>query len=240
MAMSTNYPDTTIFEDIVNGDKPGYIIAQTKLTAALLDNWPTGSITPWHTLIVTNQPIAHIIDVPKEAMLEVFNLAQKTSNKLKTVFQADSITRRVSGFEVQHFHLHLLPNTAEENMRDKFSLPLPLIDTIEINAKPSQESDGLQEYRPSTYSQRAYQLIISPSQMTSNQYWQLIKRYQRFRTNSSTGYERLAIMRIEKSGKCHRHIFPTNKSDVQVTRPWAQNNPDDMLLLQKKITTITS
>lgn len=239
--MSTNHPSNTIFQDIINGVKTGYIVAQTKLATALLDNWPTGSIIPWHTLVVTNEPIAHIIDVPQDTILEVFDLAHKTSSKLKDTLQTESITRRVSWFEVEHFHLHLLPNTTEENPLDKFSLPLQLIDTIDTNAEFLEENKGLQKYRTNTTDGgRAYQVIVSPSQMTGDQYWQLLERYQKFRAENSTGYERLAIIRTEKNRKCHRHIFPTNKSDVQVTRPWTQNNQGDMLSLQQKIKKATT
>lgn len=95
-----------LFTRIINGEIPSYKIHEDELTYSFLTIEP---INPGHTLIIPKLEVDQYIDVPKEHYLKVMENSQIIGKAIREAFDPARVTLAVQGFEVNHFHLHLIP-----------------------------------------------------------------------------------------------------------------------------------
>lgn len=96
----------TIFSKIIAGEIPSYKIYEDEYTFAFLDIRPH---TLGHTLIVPKIEIDSFIDVPEPYYSAVFQAAKKIALALQKATNAKRIGTLIVGFDVAHFHYHLIP-----------------------------------------------------------------------------------------------------------------------------------
>lgn len=108
----------SIFSKIIAGDIPCYKIYEDEYTFAFLDINP---YRLWHTLVVPKIEIDKFTDVPEPYYSAVFQTAKKLALAIQQATGTKRIGTRIVGFDVPHFHYHLVPiNTLEEfNQRDE-------------------------------------------------------------------------------------------------------------------------
>ena len=107
---------TTIFTDIIDGNRPGFIIFEDENHVAILDKYP---IDTGHSLVIPKKPHEKIIDMPKNEVSELFSLVPEIANAIlkATGAVAFSIAQN-NGKEakqiVPHVHVHIIPRYADK------------------------------------------------------------------------------------------------------------------------------
>lgn len=96
----------SIFTKIINGDLPSYKIHEDEFTISILTIEP---IHLGHTLVITKQEINSWLDVPHEIYTRVHLNSQKIGHAIKLATGCPRVGQIVAGFEVPHYHLHLVP-----------------------------------------------------------------------------------------------------------------------------------
>lgn len=96
----------SIFTKIINKELPSYTVHEDELTISFL---ALDQVNPGHVLVVPKQEVDHWFDVPTEAYTRVGLNAQKIAKALKVVTGCPRVGTIVAGFEVPHYHLHLIP-----------------------------------------------------------------------------------------------------------------------------------
>lgn len=96
----------SIFTKIIQGELPCYKIFEDDLTFAFL---ALDQINPGHTLIVPKREINHWVDVSEADYLRVHQNALKIGNAIHFATKCKRVLTATIGFEVPHFHLHMIP-----------------------------------------------------------------------------------------------------------------------------------
>lgn len=96
----------SIFSKIIAGEIPSYKIYEDEYTYAFLDISP---IHTGHTLIVPKIEVDHFFEVPSPYYEAVFAAAKKIAPVLQKSFGTKRVVSAIAGFDVPHFHLHLIP-----------------------------------------------------------------------------------------------------------------------------------
>ena len=106
----------TIFTDIIEGKRPGFIIFEDVDHVAILDKYP---IDTGHSLVIPKKPYEKIIDMPKNEVAKLFSLVPEIANAIlkATGAVAFSIAQN-NGKEakqiVPHVHIHIIPRYANK------------------------------------------------------------------------------------------------------------------------------
>ncbi len=96
----------SVFTKIINGELPSYKIFEDELTIAIL---ALDQVNPGHVIVIPKEEVNHWFDVPAEAYTRVGLNAQKIAKAQKAVTGCPRVGTVVAGFEVPHYHLHLIP-----------------------------------------------------------------------------------------------------------------------------------
>ena len=104
---------SSIFSKIIDGELPCYKIYSDEHVFAFLDIRP---LALGHTLVVPRREIDHMPDVPRELYLKVMEEAQRISGALQRATSSKRVGLIVQGFEVPHFHVHLIPINSPADM----------------------------------------------------------------------------------------------------------------------------
>ena len=102
-----------IFCEIVAGRSPASFVHRDAMVSAFLDIRP---VTPGHLLVVPNEHVASIRDVPATWASQMFEVARQLAQLLSTagVVRADGVNLYVAdgeaaGQDVFHAHIHVIP-----------------------------------------------------------------------------------------------------------------------------------
>lgn len=96
----------SLFTKIINRELPSYKIHEDELTYSFL---ALDQVNLGHTLVIPKQEVNHWFDVPEKAYLQVALNAQKIAKAIKSATGCPRVGTIVAGFEVPHYHLHLIP-----------------------------------------------------------------------------------------------------------------------------------
>jgi histidine triad (HIT) family protein len=97
---------STIFSKIIRGEAPCYLIFEDELVFAFLNIRP---IQSGHTLVVPKREVDHVLDVAEQDYRAVFAAGQRLGRAIQKATSCRRVAYAVAGFEVPHFHLHLIP-----------------------------------------------------------------------------------------------------------------------------------
>ena len=96
----------SIFTKIIRGELPSYKLHEDELTISILTIEP---INPGHALVIPKIEISHWFEVPEKDYLQVQKNAQKLGQAIKEATGCPRVLTAAIGFEVPHYHLHLIP-----------------------------------------------------------------------------------------------------------------------------------
>ena len=65
-----NYHVPSIFTEIIEGTRPGFLIFEDEKHVAILDKYP---IDTGHSLVIPKTPYEKIIDMPKDEVADLFS-----------------------------------------------------------------------------------------------------------------------------------------------------------------------
>lgn len=112
----------SVFTKIINGELPCYKIFEDDLTLSFL---ALEQVTEGHTLVIPKMEVDHWLDVPEEIYLKVHANSQKIGKAVKEFTKAPRILTVAVGFEVPHYHLHLIPAHGMSDLDFKKGKKLP-------------------------------------------------------------------------------------------------------------------
>lgn len=129
----------SIFTKIINGEIPGYIIAENSHAVAFLDIHP---LTAGHTLVVSRKEEDYLFDLDDETYTQLHLLGKQVAIALKKAVSCRRIATAVIGLEVPHAHLHLIPINRMSDTN--FSNPKLKMTDAELKATADKIRDALQ------------------------------------------------------------------------------------------------
>ena len=106
----------TIFSEIIEGKRPGFIIFEDDKHIAILDKYP---IDTGHSLVIPKTPYEKITDMPKNDVALLFSLVPQIADAIlkATGAVAFSIAQN-NGKEakqiIPHVHVHIIPRYADK------------------------------------------------------------------------------------------------------------------------------
>lgn len=96
----------SVFTKILSGELPSYKLHEDELTFSFL---ALDQVNPGHALIIPKQEVNHWTDCPHDAYVRLHLNAQKLGNAIRKATGCPRVGQMVAGFEVPHYHLHLIP-----------------------------------------------------------------------------------------------------------------------------------
>ena len=96
----------SIFTKIIQGELPSYKIHEDDLTFSFL---ALDQVNLGHTLVIPKQQVNHWFDTPPDTMNRVGLNSQIIAKAIKSVTECPRVGVMVAGFEVPHYHVHLIP-----------------------------------------------------------------------------------------------------------------------------------
>ena len=110
----------SIFTKLIERKLPTREIYRDEEIFAFLDIRP---LTLGHSLVVPIQEIDHFLDIPQELYLKVMQKCQYIGKAIHRATKSSRIGMIVQGFEVPHFHVHLVPINSPSDMLLKNARP---------------------------------------------------------------------------------------------------------------------
>ena len=115
---------STIFTKIISREIPAEILYETDNVIAIIDIMP---IHYGHALVIPKKEYKNFLEVPEAELGELMSVSQKIAKALVTTFNLDgfnffSNNGEIAGQSVFHFHIHVTPRYANDNI--SFNLQL--------------------------------------------------------------------------------------------------------------------
>lgn len=121
----------SVFTKIINGELPSYKIHEDDKTISILTIDP---IHLGHTLVIPKMEVNHWFDVPADIYTQVGLNSQKIAKAIQKATGCPRVGTIVAGFEVPHYHLHLVP-----------AWSIPDLDFKKASRRSEQEMKEIQE-----------------------------------------------------------------------------------------------
>lgn len=99
--------------------EPDVIFRDQFITAFIAGKWWRSN--PGHVIIVPNEHIENIYDMPEEIGHKIFDFSKKVSLAFKETYKCDGISTRqhnehAGNQDVWHYHLHVFPRYEGDNL----------------------------------------------------------------------------------------------------------------------------
>ncbi|MFI3328930.1 MAG: HIT family protein [bacterium] len=112
-----------IFCKIINNEIPSYKIYEDNNVLAILD---ISQITYGHTLVIPKKHYENIFDIEEVDLLNIMKVVNNLSKQYKDKLNIEGInifnnSGEIAGQEVNHFHFHIVPRYAKEELTIKHS-----------------------------------------------------------------------------------------------------------------------
>jgi histidine triad (HIT) family protein len=102
-----------IFCKISKGEIPCHKVYENKSFLAFLDIQP---ISHGHILIIPKKHIVWMYEADDKTTADIFKLTKKIMLALKKSLKCDYVQVWISGEEIPHFHIHLLPRYFKDDL----------------------------------------------------------------------------------------------------------------------------
>lgn len=96
----------SVFTKIISGEFPCYKIYEDERVLSFL---ALDQVNLGHTLVICKEEINHWTEVPAETYAHLHKVSQKIGKAILKATGSPRIGQMVAGFEVPHYHLHLIP-----------------------------------------------------------------------------------------------------------------------------------
>ena len=103
----------SVFTKIINNELPAYRVYEDQEVLAIL---AMDQVTPGHTLVIPKVEVNHWFEVPEKTYSQIHLVSQKIGRALKLAFETPRVLTAAVGFEVPHYHLHLIPAQSVEDL----------------------------------------------------------------------------------------------------------------------------
>jgi histidine triad (HIT) family protein len=123
---------SSIFTKIINNELPSYKIHEDDLTISIL---ALDQVNPGHCLVIPKVEVSHWFEVPEKDYLRVQINAQKIALAIKEATRCPRVGVMVAGFEVPHYHVHLIPAWSIPDLDFKRAKRLTEIQMKEIQSQ---------------------------------------------------------------------------------------------------------
>lgn len=115
----TAYDQNNIFARILRGEIPCHKVYEDEATLSFMDVMPQAK---GHALVVPKRPSRNLLDVAHEDLCAVMKAAQKIARAVKKAFHSEGVlimqfNEEAAGQTVFHFHVHVIPRNAGEQLR---------------------------------------------------------------------------------------------------------------------------
>lgn len=98
----------TVFTKIIEGELPGTFVWDDGVCVGFLSINP---MAPGHTLVVPRQEVDHWVDADASLIAHLFEVTRIIGVAQKEAFDCARVGMIIAGYEVPHFHIHVLPTT---------------------------------------------------------------------------------------------------------------------------------
>jgi len=99
---------TTIFTRIINGDIPGTFVYRDEACVAFMSINP---MADGHVLVVPRDEVDHWVDLSPYLSSHLFEVSHRISRALQKAFPCDRVGLIIAGYEVPHWHIHVIPTS---------------------------------------------------------------------------------------------------------------------------------
>jgi histidine triad (HIT) family protein len=96
----------SVFTKIIRGELPCYKIYEDDQILSFL---AIDQVNLGHTLVISKEEINHWTEVPAETYAHLHKVSQKIGKAILKASGSPRVGQIVAGFEVPHYHLHLIP-----------------------------------------------------------------------------------------------------------------------------------
>ncbi len=96
----------SVFTKIISGELPCYKIYEDDRVLSFL---ALDQVNLGHTLVICKEEINHWTEVPPETYAHLHKVSQKIGKAMLKASGSPRVGQMVAGFEVPHYHLHLIP-----------------------------------------------------------------------------------------------------------------------------------
>lgn len=96
----------SVFTKIIRGEVPCYKIYEDESIFSFL---ALDQVNLGHTLVICKEEINHWTEVPSEVYAHLHTVSQKIGKAILQASGSPRVGQIVAGFEVPHYHLHLIP-----------------------------------------------------------------------------------------------------------------------------------
>jgi histidine triad (HIT) family protein len=96
----------TIFSRIIAGELPGRFVWRDERAVAFMSIAP---LQPGHTLVVPVAEVDHWIDLDADLLAHLTEVSRLIGSAIQQVFEPVKVGMMLSGLEVPHTHIHLVP-----------------------------------------------------------------------------------------------------------------------------------
>ena len=103
----------TIFSKIINGEIPGYKIAENETFFAFLDIFP---LREGHVLVIPKVEVDNLFDLDDTYLSEMLTFARPIAKAIEKSFPCNRCGIAVIGLEVPHAHMHLVPINSSNDL----------------------------------------------------------------------------------------------------------------------------
>jgi histidine triad (HIT) family protein len=110
----------TLFSKIINGEIPGYKIAENEKFFAFLDVFP---LREGHVLVIPKTEVDNLFDLDDSYLSELLVFAKPIAKAIEKAFHCNRCGISVIGLEVPHAHVHLVPINSSNDLN--FTQPKP-------------------------------------------------------------------------------------------------------------------
>jgi histidine triad (HIT) family protein len=110
----------TLFSKIINGDIPGYKIAENERFYAFLDVFP---LREGHTLVIPKIEVDNLFDLDNDYLSGMLVFAKPIARAIEQAFHCNRCGISVIGLEIPHAHMHLVPVNSSNDLN--FTQPKP-------------------------------------------------------------------------------------------------------------------
>ncbi len=107
--------DNCIFCKIIKNEIPSEKIYEDKNFLAFLDIEP---VSVGHILIIPKKHVVWMQEAENETISEIFLLSKKLMSSIIKALNCDYISLSVSGTDIPHFHIHLIPRSFKDGLAE--------------------------------------------------------------------------------------------------------------------------
>ncbi|MFH1916986.1 MAG: HIT family protein [Nanoarchaeota archaeon] len=123
---------TCRFCDIIQGKELDYPVWEDEMFIVLLN---IERINPGSVMIIPKVHVDYLFDLDDTLYADLFFIARRVEKALKSVTNAKRIGLAVSGFEIPHAHLHVLPLHGSNELDATRFIPAGKEELLEMQEK---------------------------------------------------------------------------------------------------------